>query len=193
MTRELTLCSLFVLTLHFSFGQKSKADSLFLLTEGPIEQFSSVSKLDPNQSALLSAVLPGLGQAYNGQYWKLPIIYGGGLIFAHYINYNHKIYNELRNALIAEVDGDPNTENYYEDLFNETALERNTEVFRRNRDFLIILAGAFYMLNIVDAHVSAHLREFDVNENLSINIYPQIQTSPLISPTVGFQLAVNFK
>lgn len=181
----LTLC------LGSALAQRSTADSLFLMSDEEIQKFVSVSKLDPNRSALLSAVFPGLGQAYNGQYWKLPLVYGGGLIFAHYINYNHKVYNELRNALIAEVDKDGSTTNPYG--FGKTSLERNTELFRRNRDFLMILAGVFYMLNIVDAHVSAHLKEFDINENLSMDIYPQIQSSPLISPTVGLQLAINIR
>lgn len=189
-----SLSFLFLLSIAWSaYCQKTASDSVFLLSEGPIEQFESVSKLNPNKAALLSAVLPGLGQAYNNQFWKLPIIYGGALIFGHYINYNHKVYNELKNALVAQVDSDPNTINYYEDLFSATSLERNRDLFRRNRDFLILIAGTFYMLNIVDAHVSAHLKEFDINENLSMAIYPQIQSSPLNSPTVGIQMAVRIR
>ena len=191
MLARLLIGFLLVLSIGSAIGQRSKADSLFLMSDEEVKKFVSVSRLDPNRSALLSAVFPGLGQAYNGQYWKLPLVYGGGLIFAHYINYNHKVYNELRNSLIAEVDNDPTTVNPYG--FNKTSLERNTELFRRNRDFLMILAGVFYMLNIVDAHVSAHLKEFDINENLSMDIYPHFQSSPLISPTVGIQLAINIR
>lgn len=175
-------------------AQNSRADSVFLNADlDQIETIQTVSRLDPNKSAMLSAVLPGLGQAYNNQYWKIPLIYGGGIIIGHYINYNHKIYNEMRNSLIAEVDGDPSTINPYNDRFRETALLRNRDAFRRNRDLLILVGAAFYLLNIVDAHVSAHLHEFEVNDNLSLKVSPSIQPTPLFSQALGVSLSLNIK
>ena len=141
----------------------------------------------------MSAVLPGLGQAYNGQPWKIPIIYGGGLIFAHYINYNHRLYSEFQNALIAATDGNSETVNPYVDVFNQTSLIRNRDVSRRNRDYLIIVTVGYYLLNVVDAHVSAHLQEFEINDNLSMDIAPSIQTSPLFSQAIGFSVSLNFR
>ncbi len=141
---------------------------------------------------MLSAVLPGLGQIYNNQHWKVPLIYGGGIIIGHYINYNNKIYNEMRNALIAEVDGDALTINPYSQ-FSETALTRNRDYFRRNRDLLMLVAGAFYLLNIVDAHVSAHLHEFEVNDNLTMKVSPAILTTPIASRSVGLSLSLRFR
>ncbi|MEP0367616.1 MAG: DUF5683 domain-containing protein [Cyclobacteriaceae bacterium] len=175
-------------------AQISKSDSIFLMTDNTVLEFESVSDLDPYKAAFFSAILPGLGQAYNNQYWKIPLIYGGGVIFAHYINYNHRIYQEMQNALIAETDDSELTVNFYSDYFSsETTLERNRDVFRRNRDFLIILTSAFYLLNVVDAHVSAHLNEFDVNENLSMTISPSIQSTLLFSRSAGFTVSLNFK
>ncbi|MEQ9303784.1 MAG: DUF5683 domain-containing protein [Marinoscillum sp.] len=147
--------------------------------------------LDPNKALILSAALPGLGQAYNNQYWKIPIIYGGGIIIGHYIRYNHEIYHEFRNALIAEVDGNDLTVNPYE--FSTEAIKRQRDAFRRNRDLLILIAGAFYVLNIVDANVSAHLNEFDVNEKLSFKVSPSIESTPLFSQAVGISLSLSFK
>lgn len=141
---------------------------------------------------MLSAVLPGLGQAYNNQYWKIPLIYGGGIILGHYINYNHRIYHEFRTALIAEIDSDPTTENPHP-AFNRTYLTRYRDLFRRNRDFLMIISAAYYLLNIVDAHVSAHLKEFEVNDQLSINIHPSIQPTPLFSHAVGVSVSLRVK
>lgn len=175
-----------------SYGQKSTSDSLFLVRDD-IETIETYSQLDPNKAALLSAVLPGLGQAYNNQYWKVPIIYGGGLLIGHYIAYNHRIYNEFRNALIAEVDGNSNTINPYAGRFGDDALQRNRDAFRRNRDLLIVIAGAFYLLNIVDANVSAHLHEFDINENLSLKVSPSIEPTPLFSQAVGLSVSLSFK
>ncbi len=173
-------------------GQINPSDSLFLVRED-IETIETYSHLDPKKAAIFSAVLPGLGQAYNNQYWKIPIIYGGGLLFGHYINYNHRIYNEFKNAVVAELDGNDATINPYSGRFGSDALERNRDAFRRNRDLLIIIAGAFYLLNIVDAHVSAHLHEFDINENLSMKVSPSIQPTPLFSQAVGLSVSLRLK
>lgn len=168
-------------------------DSAFLSSYDQIEEFKSISNLDPNKSAILSAILPGLGQAYNNQYWKIPIVYGVGLVFGHYINYNHQLYHEFRNAVRAQSDNSSETVNYYSDLFSETSLVRNRDKFRRDRDFLIILGSVMYLLNIVDAHVSAHLKEFEINESLSFNIRPSIQSSPVFSQAIGFSVALNIR
>ncbi|MFY0606898.1 MAG: hypothetical protein JXR10_09285 [Cyclobacteriaceae bacterium] len=173
--------------------QRTKEDSLFLNADlSNIETISTVSGLDPNKSAMLSAVLPGLGQIYNNQAWKVPLIYGGGIIIGHYINYNNKIYNEMRNSLIAQADSDPSTINPYTN-FSETALTRNRDYFRRNRDLLMLIAGAFYLLNVVDAHVSAHLHEFEVNDNLTMKVSPTIQSTPLNSRNIGVSLSFRIK
>lgn len=177
---------------YVASAQQNKADSVFL-SRDTLETIGTVSRLDPDRAAMLSAVLPGLGQAYNNQYWKIPIIYGGGIIIGHYINYNHRIYHEMRTALIAVADKDPGTVNPYEGQFSSTALTRNRDLFRRNRDYLMIIGAAYYLLNIVDAHVSAHLHEFEVNENLSMNIYPSIEPTLLFSHAVGISVSVSLK
>lgn len=185
-------------TLSFlSVAQQNPADSIFLsrpaLVNDGIETIESVSLLDPNRAAMLSAVLPGLGQAYNNQHWKIPIIYGGAIILGHYINYNHRIYEEMRTALIAELDNNPGTVNPYGRRFPQSALSRNRDLFRRNRDFLMIISAAYYLLNVVDAHVSAHLHEFEVNDNLSMIIHPSIQPTPLFSQAVGISVTLTLK
>lgn len=190
-----TLLSILILVSAFDAqSQQSKADSVFIYSElDQIETINTVSELDPNRAAILSAVLPGLGQAYNNQYWKLPFIYGGGILIGHYIKYNHKYYHEFRNALIAEADGIDRSTNVYAEFWGTTALTRNRDAFRRNRDLLILVGAAFYILNIVDAHVAAHLNEFDVNDNLSLKVSPSIQSSPVFSHTLGISLALRVK
>ncbi len=168
------------------------SDSIFLAANRQDASFQSVSTLDPNRAALLSAILPGLGQAYNGQPWKIPLIYTGGIIIGHYIDYNHRIYSEFQNALLADVDDDPSTVNPYSE-FGQTALIRNRDAFRRNRDYLMIIGIGYYLINIVEAHVSAHLNEFDVNDNLSINISPAIQPTALFSQAIGLRISLNLK
>ena len=165
-------------------------DSTFIETDEDIDFFEEVSGLNPERSALLSAVLPGVGQIYNRQYWKVPIIYGGLVTFAHFINYNNDLYHALRNASIANQNGLRNP--FSEVVSDQKGLIRNRNNFRRSRDYLIILGTAFYLLNIVDAHVSAHLDEFNVNEDLALSIEPSVQHMPAFIQAVGASLVVRF-
>lgn len=168
----------------------STTDSVLMETGEDIESFKEISRLDPQRSALLSALLPGTGQIYNKQYWKAPLVYGGLAAFAHLINYNNELYHAFRNAAIAEQNGLINP--FSRVASNSSALIRNRDNFRRNRDYLIILGTIFYLLNVVDAHVSAHLYEFNVNETLTFSIRPSvISISPLhqvVSTSFIFQL-----
>lgn len=154
-----------------------------------IETFRSKSRFDPEKAALYSAVLPGLGQIYNKQYWKLPILYSGAILIGHYIKYNNDYYNAFRNAWIASTDDDPNTENPFSQ-FSTSSLQRNAEKFQRDRDFLIIIGVVYYILNIVDAHVAAHLMEFDINSDLAILPSYQ-QSTEFTTQNIGLSLKIN--
>lgn len=165
-------------------------DSTFVKADEDAELFEEVSSLDPQRAALLSAIFPGGGQIYNKQYWKVPIVWAGVLTFAHFINYNNKVYHGLRNAALLTASGQTNP--YQSIIQSETALVRNRDVFRRNRDMLIITGVAFYILQIVDAHVSAHLEEFKVNDKLALGIEPSIQPTPLFSQAVGVSFVLKF-
>jgi hypothetical protein len=157
-----------------------------------VELFTEMSTLDPKRSAILSAIVPGLGQVYNKQYWKVPLIYGGALIIGHYIRYQDRLYQSFRSSYLAVTDADPNTQNRYPTLTQET-LQVNAEGLRRDRDFLMIVGGIVYLLQIVDAHVSAHLHEFAINDELSMNIQPSIQPSPFTAGAPGVSFAIRFK
>ncbi|MCR9251120.1 MAG: DUF5683 domain-containing protein [bacterium] len=175
-----------------SFGQTLELDSLYPSEYGDEpELFTEISTLDPDKAALMSAILPGLGQVYNKQYWKLPIIFGAGFTIGYYINYNHSYYQSLRNSLIAATDGNDATINRFENL-SETTLESRQERFRRDRDFLIIIAAVAYLLNIADAHISAHLEEFAINEELSLSLRPSMQEMPTGANNVGLSLSLKF-
>ncbi|MFK7953062.1 MAG: DUF5683 domain-containing protein [Ekhidna sp.] len=166
-------------------------DSTFIYNTDEIELLKVNSELDPMRSALLSAMLPGLGQVYNKQYWKVPIVVSGIVVFGHFIDYNNKVYHSLRNAVkLYDISPDNNT---YGDLIsNRETLVRNRDNFRRNRDFLMILGTGFYLLQIVDAHVAAHLDEFNLNDDLALGIEPSIQSTPLFSHAVGVSLVLRF-
>ena len=144
-------------------------------------------KLDePVKAALLSAVLPGLGQAYNGSYWKIPVIFSGFAIFAASINYFDYYYIEFRNASVAL--NNPEIDHPYEEFVNQESITRRIDFYRRNRDYLMILGTVFYFLNIVEAHVDAHLQSFDISDELSLDFGPAIQPVAL-----NYQLGLSFK
>ncbi|WP_350215763.1 DUF5683 domain-containing protein [Ekhidna sp.] len=166
-------------------------DSTFAKADEDAELFEEVSSLDPQRAALLSAVFPGMGQVYNKQYWKVPIVLAGVITFAHFIDYNNKVYHSLRNAALITA-RDPESNPFKSIVTTENALIRNRDVFRRNRDMLIIVGSAFYILQIVDAHVSAHLEEFKVNDKLALGIEPSIQPTPLFSQAIGLSFVLKF-
>lgn len=145
---------------------------------------------DPNKAALYSAILPGLGQAYNKKYWKIPVVWAGIAGFAYFIDWNNDQYQFYRRNLIYETEQNPN-------FTNETPLEASNlksarDNYRRNRDQLVIFGVMFYLLNIVDAHVDAHLIEFDVNKDLSVQIKPSIQGNPNSKLSTGLTFSVKF-
>ena len=146
----------------------------------------------PNTAALYSAVLPGLGQAYNDSYWKIPIVYSVFAISAFAISRNHKLYIESRDALIAYSDGDDrNTVEPPLSRFDETDMERRTDLYRRNRDVSIVFGVVWYILNIVDAHVDAHLNEFVITDDLSLHLQPTIDYTNQ-RRNVGLSVALTF-
>ena len=122
-----------------------------LFSQENIDTIYSINK-NIKKATRLSAFVPGLGQVYNKQYWKIPIIFGGYSVIGHYIKFNNDMYQEFRTALVYETDEDALTLNPYPN-FSQSSLERNMDFWRRNRDLLIIFSGVYYLLNIADAHI----------------------------------------
>lgn len=126
----------------------------------------------PKMALLLSAVLPGLGQAYNKKYWKIPIIYAGLGGLSYLIYFEDNKYQCYRNAYIYQVDGDPLTKGICNGRSDVTTLETLKNYYRRNRDLAISGMALWYALNLVDAVVDGHLYHFDVSDNISLNWRP---------------------
>lgn len=189
--RYLIVLSFFLLQSSILLGQPNKIgprkDSITMNSQ--IETIEMVSKLDPLKAAMYSAVLPGLGQVYNGESWKLPIVLSGGIVIGHFISNNHQLYTAFNNAMIADLDNSAETVNPFP-LFSRTSLQRNRDFYRRNRDFLMIVGIAYYMLNIVEAHIAAHLKEFSVNEDLSIQFKPSFEPLPTGSTVIGVGFSI---
>ena len=170
---------------------RQENDGTMVSSDAPVENIVTDSLGDkPNMAAMYSAVLPGLGQAYNKKYWKIPIIYGGGAVLVYFLNYNNKMYLESRNSLIAIRDEDPRTQPVDPDI-SETSYERATDYWRRNRDLLIIGAIVLYALNIVEAHVDAHLSGFTSEGSLSMKIRPSIDRTVMNSNLIGLSIIIK--
>lgn len=179
--------NLFVLLILIScnlFGQELNIDST-KITEVPVNAEKVHS---PKRATIYSAILPGLGQAYNKKYWKIPIIYAGFGTIGYFIGWNNKNYKTYKLAYSDFTDTIPETDSYLDvvppgyDLNNPTheenfksGLYKQQEYFRRNRDLLIISIVGFYGLNLIDASVDAHLFDFDISEDLTMNWQPTVQ------------------
>jgi hypothetical protein len=138
----------------------------------------------PKKAALYSAILPGAGQVYTKKYWKVPVIYGGLITSAYYINESNDLYQLYKSTYLNRLDGDFNDNLNYSD----SDLRTLTEHYRRNREVSALLFTLTYILNIVDASVNAHLFDYDVSEDLSLHIQPVYFSKENAS---GFSLFFN--
>lgn len=159
------------------------------------EQKDSISvsaKHRANKAALFSAVVPGLGQAYNHKYWKIPILYAGFGTLYYFIQSNNTEYLKFKSALIDRTDNNPATTDNYPNLSNDDINVRK-DFYRRNRDLSIILTGVLYTLNILDAYVDSQLLDFDVSDNLSVHTSPTLINFTGQNFKAGLQLTFTFK
>ena len=145
------------------YGQTSR-DSLTFLE--PIKVAESINPLAPAKAAFFSAVLPGLGQAYNKKYWKIPLVYAGLGAGAYFYQLNHKEYRSFRDAFKRRLEGFDDDK--YQGIFSDQTLIQAQRLYQRNRNISTLVFVGMYVLNIIDANVDAHLIQFNVSENLSL-------------------------
>ncbi len=150
--------------------------------------------LAPARAAFYSAVLPGLGQAYTKKYWKVPIVYaalGTGIYF--YIDNNNN-YNRFRDAFKRRLSGFTDDEFYGNGatprISNEQLISLQ-ERFRREKELSLLITVGIYLLNIVDANVTAHLQQYNITDDLSFK--PKINFNEFdIRPNYGVSLNYSF-
>lgn len=147
-----------------------------------------------NKAALFSAVIPGLGQAYNGKYWKIPVVYAGFGVMYYFIHTNNVEYQKFSDALTYKTSliPDPSKYNNYVDKYPVTSLQDGKTYYRRNRDLSIIFCSFWYLLNITDAAVDAYLFDYDVTPDLSLKVTPFVPPPSVVSrgaPGLTFTLS----
>ncbi|WP_298239049.1 DUF5683 domain-containing protein [uncultured Algibacter sp.] len=204
MRNKLVTTSIFSFLFCISiFAQDKKKNDNEKLPEAiEIEEVTEIREpinpLSPAKAAFYSAVLPGLGQAYNKKYWKIPIVYvaiGTGVYF--YLN-NNKEYNRYRDAYKSRLAGFTNDEFYLDAQGNQLSsprvsddgLLRAQKLFRRNKELSLLVTIGIYALNIIDANVDAHLLQYNVDENLSLAPHYKLNE---IDATGNLGLTLNFK
>ncbi|MDF4222938.1 DUF5683 domain-containing protein [Maribacter sp. M208] len=213
MRNYLLLFSTLLLFINLSFSQeehdsipKTEIDSVQadLADKGVVIKdsvsFKKAKKefnpLAPSKAAFYSAVIPGLGQIYNKRYWKVPIVWGAIGGSAYMYIYNNDQYQRFRTAFKRRQAGFTDDEFNGEGtlpLFDEDDLEYQQERFQNDRDLWLVAAIGLYALNIVDANVDAHLKQFNIDDDLSIDFEPYLDFNQVTnSPNYGMALIIKF-
>jgi hypothetical protein len=148
----------------------------------------------PTKATIMSALLPGLGQAYNRKYWKIPIIYAGFGVMGYFIYTNAHEYKIYRGAYQEEIDGV--ADGKYADLvsrYTADDLYSAEEYYRRNLEISCLITTLWYALNIIDAVVDAHLFTYDISEDLALKIQPAaISPDHMLRAKPGISIALKF-
>ncbi|MBQ2783655.1 MAG: hypothetical protein IJE99_01495 [Alistipes sp.] len=162
--------------------------------------YSTNDVSDIKKATTLSTICPGAGQIYNKSYWRVPIVIGGLASTIYTIDWNNRGYQRFKTAYTLRVDYEKNPEKYpngsadeFRGAYTSTFLKNLKDSYRRNRDLCILLTAGVYVLNIIDAHVDAHLKDFDISDNLAMDIEPYFGTTTVnTQPTFGVNLSVKF-
>ncbi|MGF7214776.1 hypothetical protein GGR92_000916 [Spirosoma lacussanchae] len=186
-------------------------------------QQAEIRKIIPRQATIRSLILPGLGQAYNRQYYKIPFIYGGYAAISYYFLRYRRLANEAEDgyrlllygrqivgptqveltnvpqlisqripvpAVIEKVEEVQIGDN----IFRSTAGAKNAyDFYRRYRDLNILLSIVLYAVSAVEANVAAHLKTFDLSDDISMRVEPTVLPLPGTGPVPGIRLALTFK
>lgn len=184
------------------------ADTTISITTTPIRPADTVKKANnslftdsayvpnstlphsPRKAALYSAVFPGLGQAYNREYWKMPLVYAALGTCTYFFVDNMKVYKMFRDAYRLRMDGNPDTNDTGETVpYDTESLKLNRDQFRQYVDYSVLFFILAYGLNIVDATVFAHLKNFDMSDDLSMRISPTLINNRTLG--VGITLSIG--
>ena len=170
MLKRLLIFSFVLLFVSPVFAQV-KADSAAVTVSDKVIK-TEKKKFNPKTATIRSAIIPGWGQIYNKKYWKLPLVYGALGTTAGIFFYNIGTYKALKQAYIYKLDGrdsliDPRFSN-----LTEGAIKSYRDSYRQNIDYSVLFFIVFWGLNVVDATVDAHLKAFDVGDDLSLQIKP---------------------
>lgn len=195
MTRLGLIC-VFLLAAIPALSQDSlkiTRDTIFLEPEDTVLIKSYAKRYNPRKALLYAAVAPGLGQVYNKKYWKLPLVYGGIYAIGRGIKWYNDLYVKYKTHLFYNIENQlGDTERNPDIPLTTTQLRSIVDKARRERDLMVIMMGGMYLLQIVDAHVDAHLKEFDLNPNLKVTVQPTLTNDAWVGRQTGMSLTFRF-
>jgi len=196
---------LFLLALCCSLSltaQSQTPDTIRLDTaQAPVDSISGFRRFfdfkanypDPKKAAMLSLALPGAGQVYNGRWWKVPLMYAGIGAVIYGIEFNQDRFQRFRVALELKLDGQEH-EFSGTNFDNTNFLRAQRDQYDKNVQLLYIGSVIGYAIIAIDAYVDAHLMNFDISEDLSLQVLPGLQPDPLArQPYATVGLILSFK
>ena len=181
----------------WAWSQETESDLIIESEQPTVEmqdlEMEGIDPLSPSRAAFYSAVLPGLGQAYNKKYWKIPIVYAAIGTGVYFVVDNQQEYLRYQEAYKLRISGRPDEFDGTGDNPNisEDGLIRAQEVLKRNRDLALFITIGLYALNIIEANVDAHLDDRAFSRNLSVR--PTLELNPVGNHAVaGLNLKFDF-
>lgn len=185
------------------FWVTAAASYIYFLGDAAVN-YSTNEVSDVKKATTLSLICPGAGQVYNKSYWRVPIVIGGMASMVYVIDWNNRGFQRFKKAYALRADFESNPGNYpdgvshdeFKGRYSATYLKNLRDAYRRNRDLSIILTAALYAFQAIDAHVDAHLKDFDVSDDLTVDLQPMFdyQYSQIngTQPVFGFSLNLKF-
>lgn len=184
---------LFFSLLFISFSKIYSQTTPPIITSAEVIEKDGYNPLSPAKAAFYSAIVPGSGQVFNKDYWKVPFVYGALAIPIYYYSINNTSYKRYRTAYKLREAGlkDEFTTADGTELISRQGLVSAQKTLKQNRDTSLLTFAGLYVLQILEASVSAHLLQFNVDDKISFD--PQIYKEPVTNETfVGLSLNINF-
>ena len=167
------------------------ASYIYFIGDAAINYAGKIPATNVKKATTLSMICPGAGQIFNGSYWKAPIVIGGFASMIYVVDWNNRGYQRFRTAYNLRVAYDnalkeynaatdktgltkPSPTDEFRGRYNADYLKNLKNSYRRNRDLSIIITAGVYLLNVIDAHVDAHLKDYDVSDDLSMDVTPHV-------------------
>jgi len=178
----------------FSINVMAQGDTLNSIKK-IINKKERIETFNPRTAIIRSAIIPGWGQITNKKYWKLPLVYGALGTTTYLFFRNLRQFNNAKTAYALAIDGDPSNDDqikqpYYSVKDQPERIKTFRNDVRQNVDYSVLFFILFWGMNVADAAVDAHLKTFNVNDNLSLQINAGF--SPLAN-TNGIHLMINIK
>jgi len=174
-----------------SVFSQDKIDDIIIIDTLVVDQ--DINPLAPSKAAFYSAILPGLGQAYNKKYWKIPIVYAALGVSTYAYIYNNDNYNRSRDAYKLEKAGKPHEFDGSDGgvILSEETLERIQKSYKEDRDLSLLITVGIYALQIIEASVNAHLMQLNTIDDIAFR--PTFYVDPITNKSVaGVSLSFEF-